>query len=450
MRYFNFLNKGSDRSKKAKRNIIGALFFKGASMVISFLLIPMTIGYLSSYEYGVWLTLSSLLLWIDFFDIGLGNGLRNKLSESLAVGDKYLSKVYVSTTFFYLTIIIIFFYTIFAIANYWVDWYSLLNVSPNIVDNLKGIVLIVTGMMGLNFILKTTTYIYFSKQVAMMNNFVAFAGQLFSYIVISLLIQNTTGALWKVACVYSIAPVLVLIILYPITFYFKYKELAPSVTFIKTKYLKSLLELGVKFFFLKIGGLLIFTTSNFIISNVLSPEYVTPYSISQKYFTIIIMLYTIIITPMWSASTEAYVSKDYNWLQRSANKMMVICGLFIVGTIIMTIFSDIAYDIWLHKLVKIPMSLNILFAVYVTIVNISTCYSTFLFGIGKLKMQIYSTVLSGILFIIITPFLTQKYGVNGAAAALCIANIPAMILNPIQFNIILRNRNSNNNSIWLK
>ena len=69
--------KGDTRSVKAKKNIIVSGFIKGADMLVYLLLVPLTLGYLNAYEYGIWLTLNSLLTWIDSFDIGLGNGLRN-------------------------------------------------------------------------------------------------------------------------------------------------------------------------------------------------------------------------------------------------------------------------------------------------------------------------------------------------------------------------------------
>ena len=439
----------SQRTKKAKKNIIVSLLLKGASMVISFVLIPMTIGYLSTYEYGVWLTLSSLLHWIDFMDIGLGNGLRNKLSESLAANNIQLSKSYVSTAFFALAAIITVFYVFFVVLCSFVDWYSLLNVAPEKVENLKAIVLIVTGMMCLNFVLKNITYVYFAKQVALINNLVIFAGQLFSFISIWILIQTTEGALWKVASIYSSAPVIILLLLYPYTFGVMYKELNPSLFFFKKEYLKDLLGLGISFFFLKIGGLLIFTSSNFIISKVLAPDAVTPYSICQKYYSIITMIFTIIVTPMWSASTEAYVRDDTKWLRNAARKMFYICLLLLLLTSIMTVFNQFAYKIWLKDAVVVPMSINIIFAIYVTIVNVSTCYSHFLFGMGKLRLQIYSTVFSGILFIAIAPYLTQMWGISGAAISLCIANLPAMILNPIQF-LFVTDKSSSHHKIWYK
>ena len=74
----------SDRSKKTNFNTFLSLFFRGASILLSFILIPLTLKYIKPDVYGVWLTLTSLVGWIAMFDIGIANGLKNKLSESLA------------------------------------------------------------------------------------------------------------------------------------------------------------------------------------------------------------------------------------------------------------------------------------------------------------------------------------------------------------------------------
>jgi O-antigen/teichoic acid export membrane protein len=67
----------SKRTHKALFNIASSFVIKGASILLSLLLVPLTLDYLNPYEYGIWLTLSSVLMWINYFDIGLGNGLRN-------------------------------------------------------------------------------------------------------------------------------------------------------------------------------------------------------------------------------------------------------------------------------------------------------------------------------------------------------------------------------------
>ena len=77
----------SGRSKEAMRNIILSFFAKGISVASSLLIVPLTIHYVNPTQYGIWLTLSSIIGWVAFFDLGLGNGFRNRFAEAKAQGD---------------------------------------------------------------------------------------------------------------------------------------------------------------------------------------------------------------------------------------------------------------------------------------------------------------------------------------------------------------------------
>src|SRR3954466_9688236 len=94
-----FFSSGHSRSLSVKKNIFYSLIIKGGSIVISLLLIPLTIRFVNETQYGLWLTLSSLIGWINFFDIGLGNGLKTKLTEAISKDDLKQGKIYVSTTY---------------------------------------------------------------------------------------------------------------------------------------------------------------------------------------------------------------------------------------------------------------------------------------------------------------------------------------------------------------
>src|SRR5665811_795067 len=102
----NFFTQGNERSINAKKNIVFITVLKGLSIAISIFLVPITINYVNPTRYGIWLTLSSIVGWFYFFDIGLGNGLRNKFAEAIASGKTELARTYVSTTYAILIIII--------------------------------------------------------------------------------------------------------------------------------------------------------------------------------------------------------------------------------------------------------------------------------------------------------------------------------------------------------
>ena len=94
-----FFNSGQDRTINAKKNILGSFIFKGGSILCNLAIVPLTINYLNPTKYGIWVTLTSIVSCFSFFDIGLGNGLRNKFAEAVANNDIVIAGKYVSTTY---------------------------------------------------------------------------------------------------------------------------------------------------------------------------------------------------------------------------------------------------------------------------------------------------------------------------------------------------------------
>src|SRR5690554_1545023 len=101
----NYIFSGHTRSAVVKKNIVGGVAIKSISIVISLLYVPLLINYLDSERYGIWIALTSMLTWFHFFDIGLGNGLRNLLTEAITQNNYKKARELVSTSYALMRII---------------------------------------------------------------------------------------------------------------------------------------------------------------------------------------------------------------------------------------------------------------------------------------------------------------------------------------------------------
>lgn len=431
------ITRGDIRSVKAKKNIVASTLIKGADTLVYLLLVPLTLGYLNPFEYGIWLTLNSILVWVNAFDIGLGSGLRNKLGESIAQNNKEKARSYVSTTFYMLILITIALFTVGYVAISWVDWYELLNVEVESVKNIESIVKISFFFFCVNFIFKFVGNVYQALQLPAVNSFIAFSSHLLSLIVIWVLTKTTSGSLFLVAFVYSIAPPLVYLLCYPITFYRLYPYLAPSLKFFRTTLLKDLLSLGFLFFIFQIMGIVLFSLSNILISNMFGPEQVTPYNIAYRYFSILLMVSNLLMAPVWAAATDAYSKGEIDWIKRCLRKLKVILFISSLVILIMVLIATHIYRIWVGNQVQIPITLSFFMGVYIFILLWSLCFSSILNGMSKLKVQAINIIFEAIAFYPVCWLFAEKYGVIGVVIGMAIVNLPGAILNTIQLNKIL-------------
>lgn len=436
------------RSALIGKNIAFSFLLKIWSAVVIFLLVPYTLNCLGEYKNGVWLTMSSLLLWIDQLDIGLGNGLRNKLASYIADNDIEKAREAVSSTFFMLFVVVIPVAVVLCLFINTADLYSLLNIDSNFVKNLSEVFTVATIFVCATFVLKFIGNFYLGLQLPAVNNLLVVSGQTLALLATVFLYYNGVSSLISIAVVNTFPPLIVYIVAYVYSFYFKYSKFRPTFGSIKKVMVKQLFGFGVQFFILQMAGCILFMTSNMLISRLFSPNVVTPYQITYRYFSIVLMVFTVICTPYWSATTDAYKRKDMAWIVRSnklLNKILLAIG---VMELFMVIASPLFYDIWIGKNVMVPLSMTVMMGVYMFITVSSLRFSFILNGIGVLRLQLYITVSAAICFIplaLIAVKITNS--IVWFMTVLCAVNIPGLVINIIQYKKIVNNKA---HGIWIK
>jgi len=415
----------------------------------TFLLVPLTIDFLDTDNYGVWLTLSSFISWFAFFDIGLGNGLRNKFAEARAQGNEELAQAYVSSAYFTIGIISLLLIGVFLILNFFIDWTLVFNTDASMQSDLSVLMPIVFSFFFLQLIVKLITTIYTADQKPSIQGKIGFITQVGALFLIWVLIKTSETSLLTFGVVFSALPVFILLFFNLIAFSKPYKNYKPIFSLWKLEYLKDIFGVGFSFFIIQIAALILFSTDNFIISKLFSPADVVPYNISYKYFSIIIMVYSIIVTPYWSSFTEAYVRKDYDWIKSSVKNIMKIWMFIPIILIFMVLFANLFYLFWVGDKVVVPLLLNISMALYVLIITFNMVFVSFINGLGKIRVQLITSIILIVINIPLSILFASnfKLGVSGVILASCVCLISSAILFPIQYHKIINNAAA---GIWNK
>jgi O-antigen/teichoic acid export membrane protein len=446
--YKSFISQGSGRSILAKKHIVYSFILKGISVVISLMFVPLLLNYLDAERYGIWLTLTSIVGWFTFFDAGLGNGLRNRLTEALAKGEKKLAREYVSTTYALISSIFIGVLILFYCINPFLHWSKILNTASVPETELSLLALIVFTFFLLRFIFNLIGIILMADQRPALNNAFSPIGNVLSLVIIYILTYTMKGAFVAMGFVLSVVPVIILLIATVLLFRGRYSYLKPNLKNIKWKHSNSLLVLGIKFFIIQIAAIILFTTSNIIITQILGAEQVTVYNIAFKYFQVPVMLYGIIMTPIWSAVTDAYIKSDFVWLKETLSKLNKLSGLVLVGIILMLIISPYVYSFWIGKKVIIPFVVSASMALYAAINVFLSPYSQYINGMGKLYLSVRLVVFAIILYIPLAIILTKSpLKLAGVMIATCIINGIGIPIQVYQTNKLIKNKA---NGIWDK
>jgi len=439
----NIFQTKNSRTRRAQKNIVVSLLLKALSIFVSFALVPITMNYLTTEKYGIWLTLCSILTWFSFFDLGLGQGLRNKFAEAKANRQKDLAKIYVSTAYAVVTITSGIFFLIFLVANNFLSWSSILNAPPELSSELSQLSIIMVICFALNFIFKLIGVILTADQKPAVNSSFNSISSLLCLITVLILTITTSESLLYLGFVMSFIPVIVLII--ATIYLFKkneYRLYRPSIKHIRCKYSKPLFSLGIKFFIIEVAFIIIFSTDNIMITQLFGPKEVTIYNIAFKYFSIVFMFFGIIVTPFWSAITDAYTKHEFSWIKNTINMLLIIMLGMILCSTLMILASNWFYDLWIGPDIQIPAQLTIMMAIYAGLKMWLNIFCYFLNGVGKISMQLYSYIVAAIINIPLSIFLAKdlNFKSTGIMMGTCSTLLIVCLVVTIQYTKIINNK----------
>ena len=439
--------RGDSRSSKVKRNILGSFIVKGISVMISLTLVPLTISYVSSELYGIWLTLASIISWVSIFDLGFGNGLRNRIAECIAKYQWVLAKSYISTAYLYFALV--FFpiaFVVFIISGF-VDWPNLLNISEDYQDVLVKVMRIVIVFLALNMLVRIQGTVLSALQKNALASFFDTLGQLLVLVVIYILTITTTPSLIYLAWAISASPIVVGLVVGIWIYGVKYRRLSPSIRLANRNLVKSVLNLGLNFFVIQIAVIVLYQTMNIIISNVAGPKAVTEYTVVYQYTSIPLMVISIIMAPFWSAFTDAYTLKDFGWMKSTYAKLMKLYLMGIAVLVAVFLLHPIAFKLWLGDKVEIHLPLVVVCTIYVMIMMWNSIHSTLINGTGLIKLSLYTTVFSIIVNIPLAIALGKLLGAAGVVISVGLLNLTGVVIMRLQIKKIINNTAT---GIWSK
>ncbi|MCM1483858.1 MAG: hypothetical protein NC043_05945 [Muribaculaceae bacterium] len=439
------LSSGNERSVKAKKNIIGSLLIKGCSILIQLILVPLTLGYMDDELYGIWLTVSSIMLWLNFFDIGFTLGLKNKLAEALAVGDLSRGKVLVSTTYGIMLLIFIPLWVIMYTLVPAINWSRFLNVTQSYNAQLTEVMRIMVSCFCLQMIFNTISSVLSAYQRTALAGAFPIIGNFLSVIVIYILTKTVPPSLVTLAESISYLPVIVLIVATGWLFSGQLKPVSPDLRLFDKTAIKSLFSLGVKFFIIQIQLVVLYQAANVLISNVSTPEWVTAYNIAYKYLGTGLMIFTLILTPLWPAFTDAYTKGEYDWMQNVYRHMTHLFMILAISEVVMALLSGVVYRFWVGSDTLVPISMTVAVTIATIIQAWVTLQTTLINGIGAIKIQTYVTLIGLFCHIPLSLYLGRFMGAIGVVTSMCIINIIYGVVFTIQIHKLLK---GNPSLIW--
>ena len=307
---------GRERYRRASITASTSYISKGLTILTGFVSVPLTVRYLGAERYGVWLTISSLLIWISLTDFGLaGNALVNVLSEAVGNDDREAARQYAASAFWALVVIALVIGAAFAVAFRFVPWRAIFRVSnATSTQELEWTCVLVLTLLVINLPLNLLRSLYNAHQDGYITNLWGVAYGIVSLIAL-IVVTRFHGGLRQLVIAISGVPTLVILANAYYAFVHRYPWLAPAPSAVRWTCIRRLLKLGSKYLVMQLASLGIYQSQAMIITQMLGPSQVVIFVVTYKVMALPMELAYMGTAPFLSAFGEAKARRDWNWIK---------------------------------------------------------------------------------------------------------------------------------------
>ena len=311
-----------DRYRRITLTAITSLGSKAVTLVTAVIVVPLTFRYLGAERYGLWMTMTSFVLFLGFADLGLGNGLTTRIAEADGDDDHHRVERLVSCAFYSLLALSIILGIVFALAAYQLDWKSIYGLKTSLAIHEAGFATAILVACSLaNMPLGTVLRVQTGFQQGYVADIWTACGSLLALVGI-LVVVNRGGGLPTLVLAVAGLPVLATLCNWTVQFFHVRPNLRPRPALFDPTVARQLLAVGSIFFVQQCFGLIYYLSDNLVIARTMGAVAVAHYAVIQRIFSIgIVTQY--IVAPLWPALGEALARQDFAWAALAARRAVL-------------------------------------------------------------------------------------------------------------------------------
>jgi O-antigen/teichoic acid export membrane protein len=409
------------RSKERYRRIglstVAALVAKVVGVLTGLISVPLTVGYLGTERYGLWMTISSVIILMSFADMGIGNGLINAIIASNGRDDRSAAQESVSSAFFMFSGIGALIAASFALAYPFIPWPQVFNVSSALAAKEAGpAVAVFVGSFALAIPLGVVQRVQVGFQEGFKNSVWQCAGSVIGLICVVAAIELRLGLPWLVLAM-SGGTTATIALNWAVQFLYARPWLRPRWQAFRWRVSHALLGTGSIFFILQIMALIGSSSDNIVLAQLMGPGSVAIYSVAQKLFSLT-LLAQFVIAPLWPAFGDALERNELGWARRTFMRAIILALLFTVLTVVpLLLVGHWIVVIWAGKQVAPPFMLLVSMALWAVLAAYGGVMSVLLNNRTLLRKQLIFYSAASLSSLALKIALTPILGISGVVWA---------------------------------
>jgi O-antigen/teichoic acid export membrane protein len=409
------IGRSKERYRRVLLTAITGPMASGFGLLAFFITVPLTVRYLGPARYGAWMSLSALMAFLRFSDLGLGNSLVGAISQAEGRGDRLYVRQAISSVLVFLCIMAVVLLFVFPLSALFIHWdYVLGLASLKDRGEIQAAILIFVALYAIGIPVNMAPQVQRSLQQGYISNLWMIAGSLLSLLGIYIAAIHHARIPWLVAIICGV-PLIPALANGFVLYLVQRPDLRPSLKNFDKEVAKGLLGKGVLFFGLGIAGALAFDSQNIVIAHILGPAAVGVYAVVQRLYSTIPLIVGYITMPLWPAFGEALGRREWPWIAVALKRGIIAnAAIATVPAVLLFVFSGPILLHWTHGTLSASKWLFAGFSVWAVTSAISAPICMLLNAAHVLWFQLVSSILFGLLTIASTIYFLPAIGVSAS------------------------------------
>jgi len=418
-----------ERYRRIAITSASSFFAKVIHSAVLFLSVPIAVEYLGKERYGLWMTISSIIAMFGFTDLGLGHGLMSTLSDADGRDDRPDAQRAVSSAFFMLGIVALIAAAAFSVAYPFVHWQSVFGVSsPEAAREAGPALAAFVAIFLLGMPLTVAQSIQTGYQEGFANSIWQAVTSILSFVGLMIAVHYRVSLPWLVLG--WTAGTVIAKILNCIQIFCGAKSwLTPSVRLFQWEMASRLLKIGFVFMIINMSLAVGYTSDSLVLAKILGAESVTTYSIVYRLFSIVTVMVSFFLLPLWPAYGEAIARGDIPWVRRTLHRS-IIATLAFNGTagVLLMCFGKWIMRKWVGDAISPTYSLLLPFAIYLLVTGMLGPFSMLLNGMRVVRFQVLCFCMMAVTNLGLSIVLTRHIGVTGVMYGTVVSTLLFLVL----------------------
>jgi O-antigen/teichoic acid export membrane protein len=410
----------SERNRRLSRNVAFGLAGRAANALIALATVPLLVGLLGAERYGLYVTVTAAMGWIQLGILGIGKGLVNTLVAAHARGDEADARCSLWSFWAGLAGIVAGTGAALAAVFSLVPWARVFPAPVGVATGeVSRTVAVAAAFTLLALVLSPISYVFTAYQDERKSTLWAVVRNGATLAALGAVWLSARASMPRVALAVGVATLVANLASLAWLLARDKPFLRPRTGDVRADHLRRAMAASLSFFAIDLAAILAYQTDKLLVLQLDGARPVAEFELASVGFLLAQSVFGVVLLPMWPALGEAVRRGDHAWARTALARLVRWSTLGMAAVVaVLVAVGPFAIRLWTGNPDVVPGRwLLLAVGAYYLVRTFTECFTIVLYGLDRQRELFPAVLANGVLVVGLGILLGRPFGVLGVAVS---------------------------------